>query len=146
MGEDEEMTPDQYVRVNGNWVPATERPVVGEQLFMEIDGELTAIGVDTTSFSVETNSPIEASDSSVTLRGELTELVNVDEVGVYFSWVKAGEDPPIFETNVQTLSSTETFSTTITGLEPGTIYEFWAVAETSHNSVSSGVDTFATEN
>lgn len=130
--------------------------VIGEWVFKNINGVLTAVPVELPyGFSVETRDPTNITDSSVTLNAELTELKDVGQVDVYFSWVRAGEETPIFTTPKQTLSAPGTFSGDVTdypdwmsadnaGLDPDTIYEFWVVAETTDNAVSSKVSIFKT--
>lgn len=144
MGQDGVMGSERYVRVNGSWVPATDSPVAGEFVFETEGGDLTPVGMDAFSFSVEIGSATDVSYTSATLNGEVTDLSNVGSVDVSFSYIRAGEAPPASGTGVRTLDSTGTFSATVSGLDPGTIYECWAVATARGESVSSGVNTFTT--
>lgn len=138
------MGPDRYVRVNDGWAAVTDSPVAGERVFENDGGDLTAVEVEPFALSVEVRPATDVSLSSATLHGAVTALSNVDGADVHFSWIRAGESPPASETGTRTLNSTGTFSETVSGLDPGTTYEFRAVARARGESVSSGVDTFTT--
>jgi len=138
------MGPDRYVRVNDGWAAVTDSSVAGERIFENDGGGLTAVEVTPFALSVEVGSATDVSPSSATLHGEVTDLSNVDGADVRFSWITAGESPPVSETGTRTLDATGTFSETVSGLDPGTTYEFRAVAEARGESVSSGVNTFTT--
>lgn len=93
---------------------------------------------------VTTNEATGVSDTSATLHGELTALEQADSANVNFEWGRVGAGFPN-TTAVQRLSSTTTFSQTITDLDRQTDYEFRAVAAGSSRT-DRGVDrTFTTE-
>lgn len=81
------------------------------------------------SFTVETNSATSVGSSAATLNGELTDLGTESSVDVFFRWSEFAEDQ-WFETAKTTLTSTGTFSESISGLTSSTTHDFYAVAET----------------
>ncbi|WP_245835463.1 ice-binding family protein [Natronolimnobius baerhuensis] len=76
---------------------------------------------------VETQTATDINGSTATLNGELIDLGDFDTVDVFFEWRELGEDEWI-ATETQTLDDPGDFTTEIAGLEPGTTYEFRAVA------------------
>lgn len=69
-------------------------------------------------------------DTSAYLNGDLLDMGGASEVTVFFEWGLEGTDL-VNETNRETRTSTGIFSHQITNLEPGTTYEFRAVATSS---------------
>ncbi|WP_255169182.1 ice-binding family protein [Natrononativus amylolyticus] len=76
---------------------------------------------------VETQTATDVNGSTATLNGELLDLGDYDAVDVFFEWRELGEDDWI-ATETQTLDEPGPFSAEIEGLEPGSTYEFRAVA------------------
>ena len=94
--------------------------------------------------AVETNDATEVDDSSVILRGTLTELEGYDEATVYFEWGETGEG--LSETtDEQTLESTGEFDSEVTSLESGTEYEFRAVVGPEGDLDTGDTLSFTTE-
>lgn len=115
-----------------------------EYVFKKIDGKMEAVPVEQgEGFTIKTVEARNIGSSSATLVGKLTELNDIAEVSVYFSWLKRGEDPPVYNTNKQTLKSETTFSAEISGLEYKN-YTFWADAETSNRKLKGRLKTFST--
>ncbi len=75
---------------------------------------------------VETRPATEINGSTATLNGELIDLGDFDTVDVFFEWRELGEEEWI-ATETQTLDAPGDFNAEITGLEPGSTYEFRAV-------------------
>ncbi|ELZ12651.1 hypothetical protein C479_04622 [Halovivax asiaticus JCM 14624] len=78
---------------------------------------------------VITSPATEVNGSTATLNGELLDLGDYDTVDVFFEWRDLGTDEWI-ATDTQTLDAPGDFSAGIEGLEPGSTYEFRAVAVT----------------
>ncbi|MCU4740543.1 ice-binding family protein [Natronoglomus mannanivorans] len=76
---------------------------------------------------VETQTATEVNGSTATLNGELIDLGDFDSVDVFFEWRELGADEWT-ATETQTLDEAGDFSAEIAGLEPGSTYEFRAVA------------------
>lgn len=92
---------------------------------------------------VESAPATDVESTSATLEGELVELVGADDAEVRFEWRESGESEWT-ETGSETLSEPDAFEESITGLDPGTSYEFRAVGETDDVSDESVVREFDT--
>jgi len=96
------------------------------------------------SVAVSTSGATGVGESSATLNGELTDLTNASEADVYFEYGQSGSGLPN-QTSAQTVSSTGSFSTSLSGLSSGTSYEFRAVAEAGTASDTGTVESFQTD-
>ena len=98
-----------------------------------------------TSVVVSTGSISSVSESSATLAGSLTDLGGATSAECYFQYRQRGT--ATWETTTsQTLSSTGSFSETLSGLSTGTDYEFRAVADASDGDSDTGsAVAFSTE-
>ncbi|WIV68439.1 ice-binding family protein [Natrialbaceae archaeon AArc-T1-2] len=90
---------------------------------------------------VITSPATDVNESTATLNGELTDLGDFDDVDVFFEWREVGAEDWI-ATGSQTLEETGTFSAEIEGLEPGTSYEFRAVAVANDTRVEGAILSF----
>ena len=93
--------------------------------------------------SVVTDEATDIGETSATLNGEVTDLDGADEADVGFEYGETGGD---LDNSVDagTVSSTGTFAETVEDLEPGTDYEFRAVAETANDSDAGSIKAFTT--
>ena len=98
------------------------------------DGEY---GDPSTALTVTTDAASDVGETVATVDGSLTDLGDASAADVYFQYRKATVSS-WSSTGVQTLSSTGSFSATVTGLSDGTEYEFRAVASASDGSSTSG--------
>ncbi len=96
----------------------------GEQ-FLGATLSFTKFGPD--ELDVETRPATDINGSTATLNGELIELGDFDSVDVFFEWREVGADE-WNTTETQTLDEPGDFSAEIEGLQPGSTYEFRAVA------------------
>lgn len=89
------------------------------------------------SVSVATDSPTGLTDTGVTYNGEVTQLQGYSSVDVSFEYRQTGA-ASWTETSRQTVSSTGTYSETVSGLSADTEYEYRARAEAPDGTVVSG--------
>lgn len=87
--------------------------------------EFRAIG-NNGNLDVSTNAASNITDTSMDLNGELTTLDGFTEADVYFDYKKSSAST-WNSTSATTLTSTGTFSDTISGLDAGTSYDYRAV-------------------
>lgn len=88
-------------------------------------------------FSVTTENPTDVGATSATLNGELVDLNGSESGDCYFEWRKT--DASSWNTTAtQTLSSTGTFSDSLSGLEESVEYEYRAVGDTSDGDSDTG--------
>ncbi|RLM67622.1 glycine-rich protein [Halorubrum sp. Atlit-26R] len=92
---------------------------------------------------VETVSTTNVTDSSVDLTGDLVSLTDAASADVRFAYI-GGSETTWSETAIQTLSSPQTFSETVTGLSPETAYVGRAVGDASGAQDVGGVVTWTT--
>jgi len=92
---------------------------------------------------VQTSEASSISGSLATLNGELTQFVGDGSVNGLFRWRPAGEEP-IEETSKQELSTTSSFSESVSGLESGLEYEFRAVVEIGSDEYAGQIRSFTT--
>ncbi len=96
-------------------------------------------------FYVTTGSASGVSDTSATLNGSLDNLGGASSATVYFEYRQTGSTSWT-ATGSQTLSSTGSFSESISGLSSGTDYEFRAVGEASDGDADTGgTSSFSTD-
>jgi len=94
--------------------------------------------------AVRTDAPSIVTDSNATLAGSLTDLGNAASADCYFKYRKIGATS-WDSTATQTLSSTGSFTESITGLSTSTDYEYRAVAVASDgDSVAGEIGSFTT--
>ena len=96
-----------------------------------VDAAYTVTGV-----SVSTDAPNDVTDSSATLNGTLNDLDGADSADVYFEWGPSGDLSNT--TTAQALSSTGSFSESVSGLDSDTEYEYRAVVEASDGDTGTG--------
>ncbi|PSQ47696.1 hypothetical protein BRD19_08640 [Halobacteriales archaeon SW_7_65_23] len=94
--------------------------------------------------AVETTAASDVTRSSAVLGGELTELGGSDEVPVFFEYRETGASD-WHETVPRALTSADTLSETVTDLEPGTEYEYRAVATMDWTTDRGAIETFTTD-
>jgi hypothetical protein len=82
-----------------------------------------------TSPAVTSGGAMNVSETTATLEGSLDDLGGAAEVGVYFEHRTRGAST-WQRTSEQTVSTTGAYSTNLSGLTPGTEYEFRAVTDT----------------
>jgi len=93
---------------------------------------------------VSTGSASDVTDTSATLSGELTQLGSADSVDVAVEYRQTGSSAWATSSG-QTLTSTGSFSESVSGLDPSTDYEFRAVADASDGQSDDGATaTFTT--
>ncbi|AHZ22392.1 serine protease [Haloferax mediterranei ATCC 33500] len=98
-----------------------------------------------TSVAVATDQESSVGTSSVTLNGDLTDLGGASSADCAFKYRESGTSTWT-ETSAQTLSSTGSYSESISGLSSGTDYEFCAVADASDGDTDTGSTiTFTTD-
>nr|WP_281098736.1 ice-binding family protein [Halovivax ruber] len=90
---------------------------------------------------VITSPATEVNGSTATLNGELLDLGDYDDVDVFFEWRELGADEWT-ATETQMLDSPGEFDAEIAGLEPGSTYEFRAVAVTDDTRDEGAVLSF----
>ena len=96
------------------------------------------------SLAVQTDEAMNVNETGATLNGELTELDGADEATVGFEYGEAGGD--LGESvDAGTRSGPDFFEADVSGLEPGTDYEFRAVAEADGTSAEGETLAFTTE-
>jgi surface glycoprotein (TIGR04207 family) len=101
----------------------------------------------TTTQLVSTNSPSNVQATSATLEGSLDSLGGASSADVYFIyWEQGNKDSTKTFTAKQTLSSTGSFSESISGLEEDTTYVYQAVAETDSASDLGSETSFTSDN
>lgn len=98
---------------------------------------------EVSTLEVDTLQARDITDSSVRLRGEVTEFENVDPADVYFEYGETGSSKQT--TGTATIDGTGTFSADLSNLNSDTEYEFEAFAESEGISANGGVETFTTE-
>lgn len=94
--------------------------------------------------AVETTTASDVTRTSAVLGGELTELGGSDEAAVSFEYRETGASD-WRETVPRALTSSDTVAETVTGLEPGTEYEYRAVATTDWTTDRGAIETFTTD-
>lgn len=102
--------------------------------------DIVNIGVDTTAVS-------NVGDDQATLNADISSMVGVDSVDVYFEWGETGGGFPN-STTPQTITSDEiptTHSEIITGLSESTDYEYRTVADATDFDVTYDTETFTTD-
>jgi subtilisin len=99
----------------------------------------------TDTLNVTTSDATSVDSSSATLNGDLQNLGGAPDADVYFTyWEKGNKDSTQQWTGLQTVSSTGSFSDTITGLDSGTTYVFAARASTGEEFDSGAKVEFTT--
>ena len=102
-------------------------------------------GSGDTSVAVSTDSATDVTDTSATLNGTLTDLGGASSADVSFEYRQVGAST-WNATTAQTVSSTGSFSDSVSGLSSGTEYEFRAVADASDGDSDTGATvTFTTD-
>ena len=94
--------------------------------------------------AVSTDRATEITDTSSTLTGEVTDLGGADEVEAAFEWREDGASE-WRTTSSKTLDTSGAFADELHDLEPGTEYEFRAIAETDWGSDAGDVVSFVTD-
>ena len=95
--------------------------------------------------TVATNAATAVDSSQATLQGDLTDLGGADSVDVHFRW---GTDPNLetYSTTInQELTTTGTFSHTLSGLDPDTTYYFQAIATNTAGTDYGDILSFTTD-
>nr|WP_274322959.1 hypothetical protein [Halosimplex aquaticum] len=93
---------------------------------------------------VSTGSASSVGTSSATLSGALDDLGGASSADAYFEWRESGASSWT-ATSAQTLSSTGSYSQTVSGLSAGTDHEFRAAADASDGDAATGsANTFST--
>ncbi len=100
-----------------------------------------SVSAKTASVTTDAASNITATDAQ--LNGTLSKLSGYSSADVYFEWRQSGAST-WNTTTAQTLSSTGSFSDTISGLSRGTTYEFRAVSSTTDGNNYGDTLTFTT--
>lgn len=91
----------------------------------------------TSTLAVATDGASSVGETNATLNGSLTDLGDASSADVYFEWGTRGESLSN-TTDAQTLSSTGSFSQSVSGLSSGTDYEYRAVADASDGDADTG--------
>lgn len=95
--------------------------------------------------TVQTGAVTGITESEATLNGEVTELGGATSVDVAFEFREVNSTTWT-TTELQTLSATGTFSTSLQNLNSGTEYEFRALVTTGQNDTTTGaIRTFSTQ-
>lgn len=111
----------------------------------DIDTGTTLSFTTDTVFTVSTDGATSVGETSATLNGSLDELDGAASADVYFEWRQTGA-PGWNATSTQTLSSTGSFSDSISGLASDTEYEYRAVGDASDGDSDTGSTvTFTTD-
>ena len=93
----------------------------------------------TSGLNVDTNDATDVEDTSAILRGDLKDLGGASSADVRFRyWEKGNKGNTYTKTSFQTLSSPDTFSETVSGLQSSTTYVFVAEVNTSNGDVAFG--------
>ncbi|PSQ21256.1 serine protease [Halobacteriales archaeon QS_9_67_17] len=109
------------------------------------NGLLDAENAVLTGFLVSTDSATEITGDSATLNGALNDLDGASSADVSFEYRETGTSSWT-TTSTQTLSSTGSFSQSVSGLDAGTEYEFRAVGSASDGDTDTGgTVTFTTD-
>lgn len=87
--------------------------------------------------SVATKDVTDLQTTSTTLNGSLDDLGGADSADCYFEWRRSGASSWNV-TTVQTLSSTGSYSESLSGLEDGVEYEYRAIGEASDGDTATG--------
>ncbi len=99
----------------------------------------------TSTLAVATDGASSVAETNATLNGSLTDLGGASSVDVYFEWGPSSESLTN-TTDAQTLSSTGSFSQSLSGLSSGTDYEYRAIADASDGDADTGgTVTFTTD-
>ncbi len=110
-----------------------------------LDAEAAVLGEPSEpGLSVSTNSATGVGETAATLNGSLNDLGDANSADVYFEWGEVGSGFPN-STTPETLTSTGSFSETISELSGGTDYEFRAVAETADDADTGSTQSFTTD-
>lgn len=86
---------------------------------------------------VSTESATSVGETAATLNGSVTDLGNASSADTYFEY-RAADVSSWTSASVQTLTSTGSFSASVTGLDDGAEYEFRAAAEASDGDTDTG--------
>lgn len=98
-----------------------------------------------TTLGVETSAPSDVTDSSATLRGNLTGLGGADNVTVWFEFWEQGDPANASATSNQTVGSVGEFNATVPGLVPNTTYVYVAYADDNGTTVTGSEVAFTTD-
>jgi len=112
----------------------------------ESNAVIESITVTYESEDIPSVSTLEASNiglDEATLNGELTDLGEFDEADTFFRYRETGATEWT-ETTTQTLTETQAYEETVSGLESETEYEFKAVAEFNGDEETGDTLTFTT--
>ena len=109
------------------------------------NGLLDAETAVLTGFLVSTDSATEVAGDSATLNGTLDDLDGASSADVYFEYRETGASSWT-TTSTRTLSSTGSFSQSVSGLDTGTEYEYRAVGSAGDGDTDTGgTVTFTTD-
>ncbi|GAB3037414.1 hypothetical protein GCM10025298_28710 [Natronobiforma cellulositropha] len=115
--------------------------VANDEQFLGSTRSFTKLAPD--ELDVETLPATDVTGSTATLNGELLEAGDAEEVSVYFLYRVTGTSVWLF-TDEAVLTEPGPFSAEIDGLEPGTTYEFRAVAQVGSAVVFGDILEFTT--
>jgi len=111
---------------------------------LDVEAALGGGGGGDPSLAVSTGSASDVTETEATLGGSLDDLGGASSADVYFEYGESGTSLDS-TTATQTVSSTGSFSDTVTGLSAGTDYDFRAVADASDGDSATGTTaTFTT--
>lgn len=92
---------------------------------------------------VETNQATQVLAGEATLQGRLT-AIDAAEADCYFVYRNVGEEPAR-ESDRTVLNQPGAFSATVSGILPGTTYDFWAVAAFEGEVWAGSINSFTTQ-
>jgi len=93
--------------------------------------------------NVVTRDAVDVTDNSAVLQGEVTDMDDISELEVFFRYREIDSDE-WEETGTQTVTSPTEFDEKITGLSPGTEYEYRAVGQWDEEEMTGEAVSFTT--